>query len=56
MVPNFSLKPPASGDGVHKWIYYAACTLVEAGYSDEDLPKVEAALARYEVRKVGRRL
>ena len=26
------LKPcPASGEGVHKWVYYAACTLVEAG-------------------------
>ena len=32
-----SLKPcPPEGEGVHKWIYYAACTLVEAGYSDED--------------------
>src|SRR2546423_3999689 len=32
-----SLKPcPGEGEGVHKWIYYAACTLVEAGYSDED--------------------
>jgi hypothetical protein len=37
MFPVLSLKPcPASGDGVHKWIYYAACTLVEAGCSDED--------------------
>jgi len=31
------LKPcPAEGEGVHRWVYYAACTLVEAGYSDED--------------------
>jgi hypothetical protein len=31
------LKPcPAPDDGVHKWIYYAACTLVEAGCSNED--------------------
>ena len=77
-----SLKPcPAPGDGVHKWIYYAACTLVEAGYSDDpdtgseiedplasprarrkgsprtpvSLPKVEAALARYEIKEVGAR-
>ena len=90
-----SLKPcPAPGEGVHTWVYYAACTLVEAGYSDEDaieiieemmtrdpnpprgiegrfskrarrkgsprtrvsLPKVEAALARYEIKEVGVRL
>ena len=56
---RFSLKLkscPALGEGVHKWIYYAACTLVEAGCSGEELPKVEAALARYEVREVGRKL
>ena len=47
---------PAEGEGVHKWIYYVGCTLVEAGHSDEGLPKVEAALARYEVREVGGRL
>ena len=57
MVPNLYLKPcPAAGEGVHRWVYYMACTLVEAGGSGEDLPKVEAALARYEVREVGRRL
>src|SRR5438105_1903350 len=36
---RFSLKLkscPAPDEGVHKWVYYAACTLVEAGYSDED--------------------
>lgn len=37
MVTNPSLKPcPAPDEGVHRWLYYAACTLVEAGYSDED--------------------
>jgi hypothetical protein len=31
------LKPcPASGEGVHTWIFYAACTLIEAGLSDDE--------------------
>ena len=48
------LKPcPAEGEGVHRWVYYMACTLVEAGYSDEDPPKVEAALTRCEIKEVG---
>jgi hypothetical protein len=30
------LKPcPASGNGVHTWVFYAACRLVEAGLSHE---------------------
>jgi hypothetical protein len=30
------LKPcPTSGEGVHTWVFYAACTLVEVGISDE---------------------
>jgi hypothetical protein len=54
---HLKLKPcPPVGEGVHKWIYYAACTLLEANYSNEDLSKVEAAVARYEVREVGRSL
>ena len=37
MILSLNLKPcPAPDEGVHKWVYYAACTLVEAGYSDED--------------------
>jgi len=31
------LKPcPAEGEGVHKWIFYAACRAVEAGLTDEE--------------------
>jgi len=31
------LKPcPAEGDGVHKWVFYAACRAVEAGMSDDE--------------------
>jgi hypothetical protein len=54
---RFSLKLkscPALDEGVHKWVYYAARSLVEPGYLDKDLPKVEAAFARYDVREVGR--
>ena len=42
------LKPcPASGEGVHKWICYAACTLVEAGMSDEEAEsEIEALMTR----------
>ena len=37
----------AEGEGVHKWIYYAACRLVEAGYSDEDaLDIIEEMMTR----------
>ena len=42
------LKPcPASGEGVHKWVCYAACTLVEAGMSDEQAEsEIEALMTR----------
>ena len=45
---SLKLKPcPASGEGVHKWICYAACTLVEAGMSDEEAePEIEALMTR----------
>ena len=45
MVPNLSLKAcPTSGDGVHRWIYYAARTLVESGFSEEDAAEITEEL------------
>jgi hypothetical protein len=42
------LKPcPASGEGVHSWIFYAACRLVEAGLSDDQAEaEIEALMTR----------
>jgi len=38
---------PASGEGVHTWVFYAACRLVEAGWSDEQAePEIEALMTR----------
>jgi hypothetical protein len=38
---------PAVGEGVHKWIFYAACTLTEAGLSDEQAePIIEELCSR----------
>ena len=37
MAAQILLRPcPASGEGVHRWIFYAACTLVEMGLSNEE--------------------
>jgi hypothetical protein len=42
------LKPcPASGEGVHSWIFYTACTLVEARLSDDQAEaEIEALITR----------
>jgi hypothetical protein len=42
------LKPcPVPGEGVHTWIYYAACRLVDAGWSNEQAePEIEALMTR----------
>jgi hypothetical protein len=42
------LKPcPASGEGVHSWLFYAACKLVKAGLSDEQAEsEIEALMTR----------
>jgi len=42
------LKPcPAAGEGVHTWIYYAACRLVDAGWSNEQAePEIELLMTR----------
>jgi len=42
------LKPcPASGEGVHNWVFYAACSLIEAALSDvEAEAEIEAAMTR----------
>jgi len=42
------LKPcPASGEGVHNWVFYAACRLIEAGLSNEQAEaKIEALMTR----------
>jgi hypothetical protein len=42
------LKPcPASGGGVHSWIFYAACRVIEAGLSDEQAEsQIEALITR----------
>jgi len=38
---------PASGEGVHRWIFYAACKLVEAGLSNEEADgEIEALITR----------
>jgi hypothetical protein len=38
---------PAAGAGVHRWIYYAACSTVEAGQTDEDaIPVIEDLITR----------
>jgi hypothetical protein len=38
---------PAPGEGVHTWIYYAACRLVDAGWSnDQAEPEIEALMTR----------
>jgi hypothetical protein len=44
----FNPKPcPASGAGVHGWVYYACCRAVEAGMSDEEAEsKIEALMSR----------
>jgi hypothetical protein len=48
MTPAQLLKPcPASRAGVHGWIFYAACRLVEAGFSDEQAEaEIEALITR----------
>jgi len=45
---SLKLKPcPAPGEGVHNWICYAACTLVDAGMSDEGAePEIKALMTR----------
>jgi hypothetical protein len=42
------LKPClASGEGVHTWVFYAACRLIEAGFSDRDADaEIEALMTR----------
>jgi hypothetical protein len=38
---------PASGTGVHVWVFYAACILVEAGLTNEEAtPFIEEAMTR----------
>lgn len=38
---SLDLKPCApSGEGVHKWVFYAACRAVEAGMSDEEAVEI----------------
>jgi hypothetical protein len=48
MAAQILLKPcPASGAGVHRWIFYAACTLVEMGLSNEEAAaEIEALITR----------
>jgi len=31
---------PASGEGVHKWLYYAACRCVEAGLTNDEAEEI----------------
>jgi hypothetical protein len=42
------LKPcPASGEGVHRWLFYAACRLVDAALSNEQAEtEIEALMTR----------
>src|SRR5512133_3058278 len=42
------VKPcPASGGGVHRWVFYAACRLIKAGLSDEQAEtEIEALMTR----------
>ena len=50
----------AVGQGVHSWVFHAACKAIEAGMSGEqavqaiDLPKVLNALDKFEINEVGR--
>jgi hypothetical protein len=38
---SLNLEPcPASGDGVHSWLYYAACRAVEVGMTDEQAVEI----------------
>jgi hypothetical protein len=38
---------PASGEGVHKWVFHAACCAVEAGLTDEQaVEEIEALMTR----------
>jgi len=38
---SLDIKPcPAPGDGVHKWVYYAACRAVELGMTDEQAVEI----------------
>jgi hypothetical protein len=38
---SLDLKPCATaGEGVHKWVYYAACRAVEAGISDDEAVEI----------------
>jgi hypothetical protein len=42
---SLDLKPcPTSGEGVHSWVFYAACRLVEAGISDEQAVEIIASM------------
>lgn len=45
---SLKLKPcRASGEGVHKWVFYAACRAVEAGMTnDEAVEEIEALMTR----------
>jgi hypothetical protein len=45
---ELGLKPcPAEGEGVHRWLYYAACTLTDAGVpSDEAEEIIEKMMTR----------
>ena len=45
---QLNLKPcPVSGDGVHSWLYYAACRAVEAGLPNEEAGRhIEALMTR----------
>src|SRR5205814_10006262 len=46
---SLNVKPcPTSGDGVHDWVFHAACRAVEAGLTDEQAdPIIEAMMTRY---------
>jgi hypothetical protein len=50
---RFKLKPcPASGEGLHSWLFYAACRFVEAGWSVEDAElEIEALMTRSEAKE-----
>lgn len=45
---SLNLKPcPSSGDGVHSWLFHAACCAVEAGMSDDQaVDEIEAMMTR----------
>src|SRR6266480_7061597 len=46
--PLLKVKPcPPSGEGVHTWVFHAACCAVEAGISDDQAVKeIEALMTR----------